>query len=74
MNINKLMMKDLMMEQEGEIVSEEKVIINIPSVEEWNITQLRYTCKKNKVKGYTKMDRDELIVAVKDILSKLKSK
>lgn len=51
----------------------EEVIINIPSVEEWNVTQLRYTCKKNKVKGYTKMDRDELIVAVKEVISKLKS-
>lgn len=55
-------------------MSEQPVIINIPSVEDWNITQLRYTCKKNKVKGYTKMDRDQLIEAVKQVIENLKSK
>ena len=49
----------------------EKVIINIPAVESWNITQLRYTCKKNKVKGYTKMDKPQLIEAVKDIIKNI---
>ncbi|MFT8313191.1 MAG: hypothetical protein ABF633_02930 [Clostridium sp.] len=47
---------------------EEPIIIHMPSVKEWNITQLRYACKKNKVKGYTKMNRDQLIVAVENII------
>jgi hypothetical protein len=49
---------------------EEPVIIHIPSVEEWNITQLRYACKKNKIKGYTKMTKEQLIVAVENILKR----
>jgi hypothetical protein len=53
-------------------MSEETVIINIPNVEDWNITQLKFTCKKNKVKGYTKMSREELIIAVKEVISNLK--
>jgi hypothetical protein len=46
----------------------EKVTINIPAVDTWNITALRYTCKRNKVKGYTKMNRDQLIIAVKEVM------
>ncbi|UZW13209.1 hypothetical protein OSC52_15335 [Clostridium pasteurianum] len=47
---------------------DEHIIIKIPSVKEWNRTQLRYACRKNKVKGYTKMNREQLIVAVEKIL------
>jgi hypothetical protein len=49
-------------------IKTEKVTINIPSVDTWNITALRYTCKRNKVKGYTKMNRDQLIIAVKEVM------
>lgn len=45
------------------------VVINMGSVEQWNITSLRYTCKQNKVKGYTKMSKDELVIEVKKILA-----
>lgn len=60
-----------MFEQKS-VVLNEKVTINIPSVEDWNITQLRYCCKKNKVKGYTKMTKDQLIVEVQNIIANSK--
>jgi hypothetical protein len=50
-------------------VKDEPVIINIPGPEEWPITHLRNCCKKNKVKGYTKMTREELVVEVRKIIS-----
>lgn len=52
---------------------EKPVILNIPNVETWTMTDLKYTCKRNKVKGYTKMTKDELIVAVNGVIEKLKS-
>lgn len=48
----------------------EPIVIKIPAVTEWTLKELRYACKHNKVKGYTKMDRDELIVEVNEIISK----
>jgi hypothetical protein len=56
----------------GLMEGEEIVTINIPAVETWNITQLRYTCKKNKVKGYTKMKKPQLIEEVKKVIANLK--
>ena len=50
---------------------DEAVIIKIPSVEEWTTTQLKYTCRNNKVKGYTKMSRAQLIVAVKEVIENI---
>lgn len=50
------------------------VTIKIPSPEEWTITDLRKTCKKNKVKGYTKMSREQLIEAVRQILKNFHTK
>lgn len=46
------------------------IIINIPPVEEWTLTELRHTCKRNKIKGYTKMSKDELVSEVKAIVQK----
>ena len=46
--------------------------INIPSIESWTITELRYTCRRNKVKGYTKMDKEQLIEEVKKVINKFK--
>jgi len=54
------------------IIKDNSARINIPSVESWNITELRFACKRNKVKGYTKMSREELIVEVKGIIEKFK--
>jgi len=51
---------------------EEPIIINIPSVDNWTITDLKFTCRKNKVKGYTKMNRDQLIIEVKRIIENYK--
>lgn len=52
---------------------EKPVILNIPSVETWTLKELKYTCKRNKVKGYTKMTKDELIVAVKGVIENFKA-
>lgn len=52
----------------------EPIIINVPSVDNWTITDLKYTCRKNKVKGYTKMDRKQLIIEVKKIIKTMKEK
>lgn len=49
-------------------------MINIPPPEEWTLTGLRYTCRKNKVKGYTKMTRTELMYEVKQIIETMKEK
>lgn len=48
------------------------VTINIPAPEEWTMTQLKYTCQRHKVKGYTKMIRSELVVEVKKIIQQIK--
>lgn len=54
--------------KEKQIIGDDTIIINIPSVETWGVTALKYACKKNKVKGYTKMSKDQLIEAVKEII------
>lgn len=57
--------------KENHIKGNDEVVIKIPGVESWSITQLRYCCKNNKVKGYTKMDKLELVSKVKEILNNL---
>lgn len=52
------------------MLEDKPIIIKIPSVETWNITSLRYCCKKNKVKGYTKMSKEQLIEEVQKIINK----
>lgn len=49
----------------------ESVTIRVPSVESWTLKELKYCCKNNKVKGYTKMNKEQLVVAVKKILENL---
>lgn len=53
-------------------MSEKPVVINIPPVEEWPLKDLRSVCKHNKIKGYTKMDKGELIQHVRGIIKKMK--
>jgi hypothetical protein len=48
------------------------VIISMGRLEDWPITHLRKACKKNKVKGYTKMSRSELVQEVRNILNSKK--
>lgn len=55
-------------------MNEEKIVINIPPVEKWTMKDLKYTCKHKKVKGYTKMSREELIENVKIILKHIPEK
>ncbi|MEG3040866.1 MAG: hypothetical protein RR891_02605 [Clostridium sp.] len=55
-----------MFEQKSVVLNDE-VTINIPSVQDWNVTQLRYCCKKNKVKGYTTMTKEQMVDEVKKI-------
>lgn len=53
-------------------MNDEPIIIHMPKIEDWTITSLRNTCKKNKVKGYTKMNKEQLIIEVKNIINKIK--
>jgi len=46
----------------------DKVSIRIPGINEWSLSELKYCCKKNKVKGYTKMSKEKLQEAVKEIV------
>ncbi|ENQ3106543.1 hypothetical protein SAMN04488168_101407 [Bacillus sp. 491mf] len=55
-------------------MSEETIVINIPPVEEWTMKDLKYVCKHNKIKGYTKMDREQLVQHVKEVIKNMKSK
>lgn len=55
-------------------MSDKEVIINIPSVDTWTLKDLRYACKKNKIKNYTKMSREELVSAVTKLIENLKGK
>lgn len=57
-----------------EIRDNTKVIIKVPIVSEWSISELRKCCKKHKVKGYTKMDRVQLVTAAHEIIDKIKSR
>lgn len=51
-----------------EIKGTDKVSIRIPGIDEWSLSELKYCCKKNKVKGYTKMSKKQLQEAVKEIV------
>lgn len=57
-----------MLEETNHIQGNDTVVINIPGVDKWTLTQLRNFCKRNKVKGYTKMNRYELENKVEEIL------
>lgn len=52
----------------------EAIIIQMPKVEDWAISHLRKACKKNKVKGYTKMTKEQLVEAVKQIIKEFDRK
>lgn len=47
-------------------------ILNMQPVEKWTKTDLLYACKKNKVKGYTRMGKPQLIEEVKKIMAGMK--
>ena len=49
----------------------ESVTIKVPGVEDWTLKELKHCCKNHKVKGYSKMNREQLVVAVKEILKNL---
>lgn len=49
-------------------MSEETIVINIPPIEKWTMKELKYVCRHNKVKGYTKMEHKQLVQSVKEIL------
>ena len=50
------------------VIGNEVIIIEVPGIENWTTKELKYTCKHNKVKGYSKMNRDQLIKQVKEIV------
>lgn len=47
-------------------------VINIPAIDTWTDKELNYPLKKNKIKCYTKMTREQKIEAVKAILKNIK--
>jgi len=49
-------------------IATKEIVLNIPSVDDWTLTDLRKCCRKNKVKGYAKLSREQLIKAVKDVI------
>jgi len=51
-----------------EIKGTDKVTIRIPGINEWSLSDLKRCCMKNKVKGYTKMSKEQLQDAVKEII------
>jgi len=59
---------------ESEEIKGGTVVINVPTVKEWTLSELRYCCKKHKVKGYTKMNKDELIKSVDEIIKTIKNR
>lgn len=63
-----------MIEESSHVIKGEAVTIKIPGLKDWPITHLRNTCKKNKVKGYTKMTKEQLIEAVRQILDDFHNK
>jgi len=46
------------------------ITIEMGKLEDWPITHLRNACRKNKVKGYTKMSKEELVQEVRKTLKK----
>ena len=63
-----------MLDTSSREIKGEAVTIELPSLEEWPISHLRKACKKNKVKGYSKMSKDELVEAIKQLLRGLDNK
>lgn len=55
------------MSEEQAAYNVKPIVIDMGRVEDWTLTDLRYACSKNKVKGYSKMSKEELVAAVKDI-------
>lgn len=47
------------------------VCIKMPGVKDWPISHLKKCCSKNKVKGYSKMSREELEIEVEKIIDKI---
>jgi len=52
-------------------MNDKTVIVSIPPVEEWPLKQLKSVCRHNKIKGYTKMDREKLVQHVKEIIKSM---
>lgn len=53
-------------------MNEKPIVIKIPPVEEWTLSDLKRVCKHNKIKGYTKMSKTELIKHVQDVIDRMK--
>lgn len=54
---------------ESREIKGEAITIKVPAVSKWTITELRKCCKKHKIQGYTKMDRQQLIAEVEKIIA-----
>jgi hypothetical protein len=54
------------------LAEERPVILDMGKLEDWPITHLRRACQRNQIKGYSRMNRDELVAAVRGIIQRSK--
>ncbi len=66
--------KSYLSQLEGKRMNTKPIVIEIPPVEEWTLRDLKSICRHNKIKCYTKMDREQLIYHVRVILGHIKAK
>lgn len=63
-----------MFENVSHEIKGQSVTIQLPKLEDWPISHLRKACMKNKVKGYTTMNKEQLVEAVRKIFKELDEK
>ncbi|MEH6848582.1 hypothetical protein [Bacillus pseudomycoides] len=49
-------------------MKEKAITINIQPVEKWTLRDLKSVCRHNKIEGYAKMSREQLVNHVREIL------
>lgn len=55
-------------------MSEEIVeTFSIPPVKDWTLTDLKYACKNNNVKGYSKMNKGQLVEVVEGLFAQMEA-
>jgi hypothetical protein len=53
-------------------MDDKPIVINIPTVDEWPMKDLKRVCRHKKIKGYTKMSREELVLHVREVIRNMK--
>jgi 3'-phosphoadenosine 5'-phosphosulfate sulfotransferase (PAPS reductase)/FAD synthetase len=60
-----------LLEVQPMIIADKPISIDMGHIEGWTITSLRKACAKNHIKGYTKMNKSQLVDEIKNIFAKL---